>query len=109
MRLLLDECLPRRLKQSLVGHDVATVPEMGWASIKNGVLLKLAESQADVFITMDGSLQYQQNLQDLRLSFVLLAAPNNTIEALQPLVPKVLEVLQSIQPGQIVRIEAERR
>ena len=29
MRLLLDECLPRKLKGGLPGHDVKTVPEMG--------------------------------------------------------------------------------
>ena len=42
MKLLLDECLPRRLKRELLGHDVVTVPEMGWAGIKNGPLLAIA-------------------------------------------------------------------
>ena len=36
MRILLDECLPKRLKRDLVGHDARTVPEMGWASKENG-------------------------------------------------------------------------
>jgi hypothetical protein len=34
VRVLLDECLPRRLKGELVGHDARTVPEMGWASTR---------------------------------------------------------------------------
>jgi hypothetical protein len=38
VRVLLDECLPRRLKRELVGHDARTVPEMGWAS--NGIMVK---------------------------------------------------------------------
>jgi hypothetical protein len=42
MRVLLDECLPRKLKNDLAGHDVRTVPDMGWAGKKNGELLQLA-------------------------------------------------------------------
>ena len=38
MRVLLDECLPRKLKRELQGHHVSTVPEMGWAGVKNGAL-----------------------------------------------------------------------
>jgi len=45
VRVLLDECLPRRLKRELVGHDAKTVPEMGWASKRNGELLALAAAR----------------------------------------------------------------
>ncbi len=62
MRVLLDECLPARLRRDLPGHEVVTVPQAGWAGIKNGKLLRLiAESgQFDVFLTMDKSLPHQQ-------------------------------------------------
>ncbi len=33
MRVLLDECLPRKLKPELPGHDVLTAPELGWARL----------------------------------------------------------------------------
>ena len=49
MRVLLDECLPKRLKQSLIGHDVQTVPEAGWAGKKNGDLIRLAAGKFDAF------------------------------------------------------------
>ena len=49
MRVLLDECLPRRLKRELVGHDAKTVPEMGWASKRNGELLALAAAESACF------------------------------------------------------------
>ena len=35
MRLLLDECLPRKLKNHLPEHECSTVPEQGWAGKKN--------------------------------------------------------------------------
>lgn len=63
MRVLLDECLPRRLTRDLLGHDARTAPEMGWASKRNGELLTLATAEAfDVFLTADRNLSYQQDL-----------------------------------------------
>ncbi len=34
MKILLDECVDRRLARDLVGHSVPTVPKMDWAGIK---------------------------------------------------------------------------
>jgi hypothetical protein len=51
MRVLLDESLPRKLKHDVRADLVRTVPEMGWASIENGALLRLAETEFDVFLT----------------------------------------------------------
>jgi hypothetical protein len=39
MKILIDECLPRKLKNALSNHDVQTVPQAGWAGEKNGELL----------------------------------------------------------------------
>ena len=64
MRILLDECLPKRLKRDLVGHVARTVPEMGWASKKNGELLVLAEREFDVFLTVDRNLAFQELLAE---------------------------------------------
>ncbi len=53
MRVLLDECVDRRLAREITGHEVRTVPEMAWATIKNGELLALAMGQFDAFVTVD--------------------------------------------------------
>nr|WP_198409501.1 DUF5615 family PIN-like protein [Limnochorda pilosa] len=97
--MLLDECLPRKLKNGFAGHEAATVPELGWAGTKNGALLRLAEAGFDVFITADQNVQYQQNLRSARISVVVPAAPNNRLETLRPLLPEVLRVLEKLQPG----------
>ena len=55
-RVLLDENLPRQLKRELTGCEVRTVAELGWAGIKNGKLLRLAESEFDLFVTADQNL-----------------------------------------------------
>ncbi len=106
MKLLLDECLPRKLKQGLVGLEVKTVPEMGWSGINNGNLLLLIGSMFDVFITIDGNMRYQQNMGGRTFALIVLAAKDNTIETLLPLMKFVLEVLPSIEPGQVVAINA---
>ena len=62
MRVLLDECVPRALRDDIPGHEVKTVAEVGWAGVKNGELLRLAAGQFDLLLTVDRSLEYQQNL-----------------------------------------------
>ena len=62
MRILLDECLPRRLRRGLPGHEVRTVQELGWAGTKNGALLRRAMAEGfEVFVTVDRNLEYQQH------------------------------------------------
>ena len=105
MRALLDECVPRRLKRELVGHDVKTAPEMGWASKKNGDLLALAASQFDVFLTSDRNLSHQQNLAALDIAVIVLIAASNRIDDLRPLIPRVLEVVATVQRGTVTAVE----
>jgi predicted nuclease of predicted toxin-antitoxin system len=67
MRILLDEDLPRRFADLLVGHQVSTVQRSGWSGIKNGQLLALAAPQFDVILTMDRNIEFQQNVAAFRL------------------------------------------
>ena len=63
MRVLLDENLDWRLRRDLPGHQVESVPLLGWAGIQNGALLRKAvESGFDVLVTMDGNMVHQQNI-----------------------------------------------
>ena len=39
MRVLLDNCVPWRLAESIPGHAVASVIDLGWADLTNGRLL----------------------------------------------------------------------
>ncbi|HBY98533.1 MAG TPA: hypothetical protein DEP84_32080 [Chloroflexi bacterium] len=104
MNVLLDECLPRKLKYDLPGHTVSTVPEMGWAGTKNSALLRLAEITFEVFITADQNVEYQQSLRSTVLGIVVLVASNNRLETLRPLMPKVALALLTIQPGDLIHI-----
>jgi predicted nuclease of predicted toxin-antitoxin system len=105
MRLLLDECLPRKLKNHLPGHECKTVPETGWAGEKNGELLMLAEkSGLEIFLTLDRGMEYEQSLQGRGIAIVLITAESSQLKDLLPRTAAVLDVVRSIRPGQLVRI-----
>ena len=69
MRILLDECLPKKLAAMLVGHEARTVAQNGWSGLMNGELLKIAQEQFDIFLTVDKNLPKQQSLEKYSISF----------------------------------------
>jgi predicted nuclease of predicted toxin-antitoxin system len=106
VKVLLDECLDWRLRRELPGHDVRTVQEMGWNGLQNGRLLALAQSDFQVFITGDRNLSFQLHLPGFALAVVVLKAASIRLIHTRPLMPKVLALLPSLQPGQIVTVES---
>lgn len=90
--------------KEIVGHDIRTVPQMGWATIKNGELLTLAEKEFDVFITVDRNLSFQQNLPRYNIAVIILCAWSNRLRDLRPLAPKLLEVLPTTKCGEVLWI-----
>ena len=105
MRILLDECVPRRLRRDLAGHEVRTVAEMGWSGKKNGELLQLMAGQSfEVLLTVDQSIRHQQNLQAAGIAVVVLVSPSNRLADLVPLVPAAQAAFSSLKPGDVVEI-----
>ncbi len=105
MRVLLDECIPRKFKNALPDHECQTVPEAGFAGQKNGLLLSLAEAAGfDLFFTMDKGLQYQQNLAGRSIAILILRAESNRLEDLLPHLEAIRSIMNSIGPGEVVRV-----
>ncbi len=105
MRILIDECLPKRLKRELPDHYVRTVPEAGWAGKQNGDLLRVAELDFDVLLTNDQNMEHQQSLNKFDLAFIVLVAATNDIDDLKPLMPAVNEILPNLSPGEIAYVK----
>jgi len=106
MRILIDECVDERLRSALTGQDCQTARFAGFAGLKNGDLLAAAEAGGfDVFLTVDHGIQYQQNLAARKIAIVIFRARSNRLKDLLPLVPACVASIESIRPGQIVRIE----
>jgi hypothetical protein len=105
MRILLDECVHERFRNSFPGHDCRTARYVGFAGLKNGALLTAAETaKFDVFLTLDQSIAYQQNLKGRKIAIVVLRAKSNTMRDLLPHVSACLAALQSIRPGDLITI-----
>ena len=104
MNILLDECVDRRLARDLTGHAVTTVPRRGWAGIKNGDLLALAEKEFDVFVTVDRKIAIEQDLTRFTLAVVLLRAQTNRLEHIRPLAAALLEQLEHAPVGELTVI-----
>jgi predicted nuclease of predicted toxin-antitoxin system len=105
MRVLLDECVPRRLARELPGHDVSTVPQQGWAARRNSELLELmAAAGFDVFVTVDRNLAFQQDIATAPVAVIVLHARSNRFDALVPLVPKLREELTRVSAGSVTDV-----
>ncbi len=106
MRVLLDENLNWRLKHDLPGHEVDSVPLLGWAGIQNGALLRKAvENGFDVLVTMDSNMVHQQNLSAHAIAVIVLRARSNRLEDTRPLMAAVLQALPNAPKGARTIIE----
>jgi len=105
MRVLLDECCRKPLKNYLPGFEVFTVEQADFKGLKNGDLLSAAIGKFDVLITADKNLRYQQNLKGRTLAIIEL--PMNSWKRLKPLVPGILAALSRIKAGQYLVVPLE--
>ena len=100
MHILLDENLNWRLKRELPDHDVKSVPQIGWAGIQNGALLRMAvENGFDALITMDSNMAYQHDLSAYPIAVIVLQAPSNRLADTRTLMPAVSRILGQAPKG----------
>jgi hypothetical protein len=102
MKILFDECVPWPLSTHLLGHECKQAQRCGWGGIKNGELLRLAESRFDLFITADQGIAYQQNLQNRRIAILILST--NNLRRIVAAVSDIQLAVRSIQPGEFRRL-----
>jgi hypothetical protein len=104
VRVLLDECVPRRLKRDSSG--MTSRPLLRWASKKNGELLTLAAVDFDTFLTSDRNLWYQQNLSAFEIAVIVLVATSNRIDDLRRSCRGLVEVSGTAKAGSVTLVRA---
>jgi len=104
MRVLLDECINPRVKAAFRNHQVWTVAEKRWKGLKNGDLLALAEQEFDVFVTIDQSIEYQQNIRKLRLGIVVVRVGDNDITSYLPIFAELDQTAGRIRAGEVLQV-----
>lgn len=104
MKILLDECIDHRFRFEFNEYDVQTVSFMKWNSLQNGALLKKAEQEFDVFITVDANIRFQQNFTNLNLAILILRPTKNKLHFLKDLVLQIIKELETVRSGDIKTI-----
>jgi len=104
MLVLLDQGTPALLARSLPQHIVRTAHQQGWATLGNGELLAVAETDGfDVFVTTDKNLRYQQNLSARRIAVVVVM--HGQWPALEPYVDLLAAAVDNARPGSYTEVE----
>ena len=103
MKLLLDECVPRKIKFLFAGEGISceTVREAGWSGKENGELFWLAEQQYEVLVTIDRNIRHQQNLAGRKISILIIRTVSNDYEDIRHHIPAAVAALKTIRPGQV--------
>lgn len=96
--------MPSRLAAELPGHEVRTLPEMGWADLDDGPLLDIMAGRFDVLVTVDKSLPKQQRVNNRPVAVVVLRAKTNRLADLLPHGPSLRAVLGTLRPGQVYEL-----
>jgi predicted nuclease of predicted toxin-antitoxin system len=100
VRILLDECVPARLKKAFPGHAVQSVTETGWRTSKDGLLLNFAQDRFDVFVTVDRKLETQNDLR----KFIIARVPNNRLDAFEPIFEQLSIAAAEVRRGEIIHV-----
>jgi predicted nuclease of predicted toxin-antitoxin system len=101
--VLLDESIPETLRREFSASlAVETVRYRGWTGLKNGMLLRAAEADFDVLVTVDKGLLHQQNIRARDIAVVILDAGGTTFADLVPMVPAVESAIREATPGAVV-------
>jgi hypothetical protein len=106
VRVLLDNCVPWRLADKCRVHDVASVIDLGWDTLKDGPLLDAMVGRFDALVSVDKSLPFQQRLADRPFAVIVLRAKTNRLADLLPLVPELLRALKEMKAGEVREIRA---
>jgi len=104
VKVLLDENLAHRLRKNLGAHQVFTVGYRGWAGLRNGELLRIAEeSGIEVFLTGDRTLLHEQNLEGRNLGIVALSSVEWDI--LKNHLPTIIAAIDRALPGSFQEVD----
>jgi predicted nuclease of predicted toxin-antitoxin system len=104
MRVLLDNCIPRRLAALLDGIDVMPAVDIGWAALTDRDLLDAMAGRYDVLVTVDRGIRHQQRLHDRPIAIILLRARTNRLADLAPLIPALRSALGQMSLGKVHEI-----
>lgn len=104
MLVLLDNNVPRGVARALTSHSVTEARERGWATARNGDLLRNAEEAGfEVLVTADKNIRYQQNLAGRKIALVILTQLR--WELIKRRLPQIAAAVNAASPGSFAEVE----
>ena len=107
MNILFDVNVPWNLRKFLTPHYVVTTQQKGWRRLENGDLLAIAQQEFEVFLTVDSNIDFQQHLGEFVIAVIVLRGEQNSPAVLSPLMPQVVQVVETCRPGEVTYIYTE--
>ena len=105
MKIIIDECLPKRVTQFFEKDSAYTVPQIGLSGSKDTELLdELDKRGIDIFITIDGNIEYQQQFINRTFGTVVIISVSNRFNDLVHLKDKILKAVENVSNGKIEHI-----
>lgn len=101
-RVLFDEDVPRQLRRDLKEFAIRTVQEEGWASVKNGDLLRLSAPTFDALVTADKRLRFQQNIARHDIGVVVIATRDTRLPRRQQVLDELRVAIRDVPPGTVI-------
>ena len=106
MKILLDECVTKRLKNHLTEFNIFTIRELNLSGIKNGKLMTYCvENNFDLLLTIDKNLMYQQNLDKYPVTIAVLNCFTSKNEELITFLPSFKLQVDKLQKHQAYIID----
>lgn len=106
MKILLDECVTKKLIPFLKDHEVSTVSQMKWNGLKNGELIsKVEQAGFEMLLTIDKKIKYQQNISKYNIIIVIINTSSSSIESLSEYIPNLNKAIGSFEKGNFYFIE----
>ena len=105
MKIVVDECLPKRVIHFFDRDSAYTVPQIGLSGTKDRELLEeLDRREIDVFITIDGNIEYQQQFKHREFGTVVILSVSNRFDDLLHLKEQIVKAVHSVVRGEIIHI-----
>jgi hypothetical protein len=104
MRVLIDECVDPRVASLLTDHNVATVHEQGWDTLQDGQLLAVARNAFDVLLTINGVIEFQQNIPKSGIGVIVAHIPKNQLHHYRAKQRAILGAIGSVRPGEVIHV-----
>ena len=80
-----------------------------WAGQRDHVLIPQIQGRFDIFLTIDKGFEFEHNLKKLSFGVIVLETANNQMPSYERVSEELVRLIQSVAPGQVVRISDPQR